>query len=220
MLIDALAFFQLEEDYTLTDLKDAYRRLAKKYHPDLSGDLPQASQSFIRIRSFYDTLLHHLDPEIPPQERIRRTTEGGLSGESGADLNHNGPSDAKQKVDIRKQSEDVSLKDGQIQMTEEDKLWNRGRRLYEKYLDMMIHTFYVYSRINSLPENSKIRLSEDDEEDIVKQYKYLLQSMSTFSQFKKKYPHSPYIEEVEISLSSMKKVLSGFYTYSTKGRNN
>jgi hypothetical protein len=213
MLIDALAFFQLEEGYNLSDLKDTYRRLAKQYHPDLTGNQEEDNQRFIRIRSYYDTLLHHLDPSVPSQERLRYATQ---------DKTQKPPRPHEAKVNAQEQNAsprgDATFFErngskqsgqGEIRITDEDKLWNKGRRFYEKYLDMMIHTFYVYSRINYLPDSRKVRLSPEDEEDIVQQYKYLLNAISIFSQFKKRYPHSPYSEEVEISLSSMKKVLAG-----------
>ena len=38
----------------------AYRKLAKKYHPDLNKDDPRAKEKFIKLKEAYETLI---DPE-------------------------------------------------------------------------------------------------------------------------------------------------------------
>jgi hypothetical protein len=47
---------ELEPGCSVSDIKDAYRRLAKKYHPDLNKS-PQAHQLFIEINEAYEILM-------------------------------------------------------------------------------------------------------------------------------------------------------------------
>lgn len=48
---------EVEKDASEQDIKLAYRRLAKKYHPDLNKDDPDAKEKFIEIKNAYDTLI-------------------------------------------------------------------------------------------------------------------------------------------------------------------
>ncbi|MDP4180318.1 MAG: DnaJ domain-containing protein [Bacillota bacterium] len=43
-------------DATLEEIKKVYKKLAKKYHPDLNHGDKQAEQKFIEIKEAYDTL--------------------------------------------------------------------------------------------------------------------------------------------------------------------
>lgn len=47
----------IDKDSTEKDIKIAYRKLAKKYHPDLNKTDPQAKEKFIEIKEAYDTLI-------------------------------------------------------------------------------------------------------------------------------------------------------------------
>ena len=49
---------ELEKDASEQEIKLAYRRLAKKYHPDLNKDDPNAKDKFIEIKNAYDTLIN------------------------------------------------------------------------------------------------------------------------------------------------------------------
>lgn len=46
----------LEKDATESEIKIAYRKLAKKYHPDLNKTDPKAKDKFIELKEAYDTL--------------------------------------------------------------------------------------------------------------------------------------------------------------------
>ncbi len=54
---------EIEEDASEDEIKLAYRRLAKKYHPDLNKTDPKAKDKFIKLHKAYDTL-------SDPQRRI------------------------------------------------------------------------------------------------------------------------------------------------------
>lgn len=47
----------IEKDANEEEIKLAYRRLAKKYHPDLNKTDPKAKDKFIKIKEAYDTLI-------------------------------------------------------------------------------------------------------------------------------------------------------------------
>jgi len=53
---------EIEEDASEEEIKLAYRRLAKIYHPDLNKTDPKAKEKFIKLHEAYDTL-------IDPQKR-------------------------------------------------------------------------------------------------------------------------------------------------------
>lgn len=48
---------EIEKDASEQEIKLAYRKLAKKYHPDLNKDDPDAKDKFIEIKHAYDTLI-------------------------------------------------------------------------------------------------------------------------------------------------------------------
>ena len=48
---------EVDKDASEQEIKLAYRRLAKKYHPDLNKDDPDAKDKFIEIKNAYDTLI-------------------------------------------------------------------------------------------------------------------------------------------------------------------
>lgn len=46
----------VEKDASADDIKSAYRRLAKKYHPDLNKDNPEAANKFKEVNEAYEVL--------------------------------------------------------------------------------------------------------------------------------------------------------------------
>ena len=48
---------EVDKDASEQEIKLAYRRLAKKYHPDLNKTDPQAKEKFIEVKEAYDTLI-------------------------------------------------------------------------------------------------------------------------------------------------------------------
>ncbi len=48
---------EVEKDASEMEIKLAYRRLAKKYHPDLNRTDPNAKKKFIELKEAYDILI-------------------------------------------------------------------------------------------------------------------------------------------------------------------
>lgn len=58
---DELSFYELlglSETVTYVEIKQAYKQLARKYHPDVSppGRVDEYTQKFIRVQEAYETL--------------------------------------------------------------------------------------------------------------------------------------------------------------------
>ena len=66
----------LARDASLDEVKRAYRRLARKYHPDINPGDRMAAAEFRRIAQAYQTLI---DPD-----RRRRYDTGGTASRSGS----------------------------------------------------------------------------------------------------------------------------------------
>jgi molecular chaperone DnaJ len=47
----------IDKEATEEEIKLAYRKLAKKYHPDLNKTDPQAKEKFIEIKDAYEALI-------------------------------------------------------------------------------------------------------------------------------------------------------------------
>ena len=71
-------------DATLTQIKRAYRKLARKYHPDMNNGDTQATEHFKLITEAYDVLSDPAqrdtyDRTRPPQASTQVTVPGGDS---------------------------------------------------------------------------------------------------------------------------------------------
>jgi DnaJ-class molecular chaperone len=53
---DYYKILEVEENASEEEIKLAYRRLAKKYHPDLNKTDSKAKEKFIKLHEAYDTL--------------------------------------------------------------------------------------------------------------------------------------------------------------------
>ena len=57
----------INKDATEDEIKIAYRKLAKKYHPDLNKNDPKSKEKFIEIKEAYDTLIDPVKRKIYDQ---------------------------------------------------------------------------------------------------------------------------------------------------------
>ncbi len=64
---DYYELLEVEKDASEREIKLAYRRLAKKYHPDLNKTDPRAKDKFIEIKNAYDTLRDPIKRKIYDQ---------------------------------------------------------------------------------------------------------------------------------------------------------
>ena len=61
------------KDASADDIKKAYRNMAKKYHPDLNKDNPQAAEKFKEVNEAYECL-------SDPQKKSNYDTYGSAEG--------------------------------------------------------------------------------------------------------------------------------------------
>jgi len=64
---DHYKILEVEEDASEEEIKLAYRRLAKKFHPDLNKTDPEAKEKFIELHEAYDTLINPVRRKIYDQ---------------------------------------------------------------------------------------------------------------------------------------------------------
>lgn len=67
---DYYELLEIEKDSTDDEIKLAYRKLAKKYHPDLNKTDPRAKEKFIEIKEAYDTLKDPIKRRIYHQQNF------------------------------------------------------------------------------------------------------------------------------------------------------
>jgi curved DNA-binding protein CbpA len=66
-LADYYKVLGLNSEASRKEIKASYRRLVRKYHPDVNPSDRQAKEKFIAIQEAYDFLMENVkEPEIPP----------------------------------------------------------------------------------------------------------------------------------------------------------
>lgn len=78
---EALKILGIEHYFTSDVLRQSYRQLAMKWHPDVN-DSNEAEAKFIQITTAYETLIPYSDREAP----LARTADGFLLSELGQGL--------------------------------------------------------------------------------------------------------------------------------------
>lgn len=66
-LADYYRVLGLRTGASFEDVKAAYRKLARKYHPDVNPDDQRAQDRFIKVTQAYDALLQVFQPEEPEE---------------------------------------------------------------------------------------------------------------------------------------------------------
>ncbi len=66
--MDPYETLRIRRDATPAEVQRAYRRLAKRYHPDLNSGDPAAEERFKRILEAYQTLTGRKSPKKTPME--------------------------------------------------------------------------------------------------------------------------------------------------------
>ncbi|MFX1502072.1 MAG: DnaJ domain-containing protein [Promethearchaeota archaeon] len=61
---DYYELFGIEKDCSDEEIKSAYRRLAKKFHPDLNKTDPKAKEKFIEVKEAYNTLIDPMKRKV------------------------------------------------------------------------------------------------------------------------------------------------------------
>jgi molecular chaperone DnaJ len=92
----------LTRDASVDEIKSAYRRLAKQYHPDVNKDDPAAEEMFKRVAEAYETL------SDPDKRRLYDMPAGDMMGGGGAFFHRIQPTAACTDIYLNHQ---VALKD-------------------------------------------------------------------------------------------------------------
>ncbi len=79
---DLYKILEVSRDASSSDIKSAYRKLAKKYHPDTNGDNPQVAEKFKEVSAAYAIL---------GDESQRGRYDRGEIDESGAQVRKSNP---------------------------------------------------------------------------------------------------------------------------------
>lgn len=78
-LADYYRTLGLRTGATFDDVKAAYRKLARKYHPDVNPDDQQAQDRFIKVTKAYEALLELLQPDEDTAAQISVEEEQEVS---------------------------------------------------------------------------------------------------------------------------------------------
>lgn len=74
-LIAEFRVLGLRPNATFEEVKASYRRLARRYHPDVNPGDTDAEEKFIRITQAYQCLVDALPTRLPPQQKNETATE-------------------------------------------------------------------------------------------------------------------------------------------------
>src|SRR5208337_3656722 len=88
---------EIDENCSLDEIKQAYRRLAKKYHPDRNA-AENAQQKFIEINEAYEVLI---EEATHPEQHIDNST--GISEKEYNEFIHLVREQARKRAQVRYQ---------------------------------------------------------------------------------------------------------------------
>ncbi|MFG6104777.1 J domain-containing protein [Leptothoe sp. EHU-05/26/07-4] len=97
-LADHYRTLGLRTGASFDDVKAAYRKLARKYHPDVNPDDQGAQDRFIKVTKAYDALLEILQPDEEPQEEDAVVAKTPVEEEPSPVQTNPGLSDHEQKL--------------------------------------------------------------------------------------------------------------------------
>ncbi|EKV01753.1 DnaJ-class molecular chaperone with C-terminal Zn finger domain [Leptolyngbya sp. PCC 7375] len=97
-LADHYRTLGLRTGASFDDVKAAYRKLARKYHPDVNPDDQRAQDRFIKVTKAYDALLEILQPDEEPQEEDAALAKTPVEEEPSPVQTNPGLSDHEQKL--------------------------------------------------------------------------------------------------------------------------
>ncbi|MEM1253215.1 MAG: J domain-containing protein [Cyanobacteria bacterium P01_H01_bin.21] len=74
-LADHYRTLGLRTGASFDEVKAAYRKLARKYHPDVNPDDQKANDRFIRVTKAYESLIELFQPEEAPEAAVTEPVE-------------------------------------------------------------------------------------------------------------------------------------------------
>jgi uncharacterized membrane protein YidH (DUF202 family) len=80
-VVDYYAILQVSPDATIDEVKRSYRRLARKYHPDVNPS-PDAQENFIAVTEAYEFIMRKLTQPQPSTTNYSSTYNSNLEAQA------------------------------------------------------------------------------------------------------------------------------------------
>ena len=84
-LIEALSVLELQYDFSEQELKDAYRKMARRYHPDIVGN--DGTEKMQRINQAVTVCKKDLDRRVNDGVYVNKEKQSGSSRNHGSQTN-------------------------------------------------------------------------------------------------------------------------------------
>ncbi|MEO1208157.1 MAG: DnaJ domain-containing protein [Cyanobacteria bacterium J06638_20] len=155
-IADCYRLLGLTDGASYDDIKVAYRRLARRYHPDVNPDSKRAEETFIQLTEAYHKLVGRVQPSVI---NARRRTRSASSSKSQTPKSQNGhasePSPSRSSIRKRpavRRDPDTSQTDHQLKQQSYDQLHQLLReQRYPRAIAL------VEGLAQRLPQDSEIR---------------------------------------------------------------
>ncbi len=95
-------------DASIDDIKVAFRRLARKHHPDINQNDPTAAEKFRLVQAAYQ-VLKDVEAGILPKQQPTSQSSTQTSGQSSRSAPHNPPSQKQAQKDSQKQAPRIKI---------------------------------------------------------------------------------------------------------------